>query len=111
MKIVRNIKFSDEARNWVLCHYMWSDTDDLSELLYIPTLYYTLETRDGAGDKIAGPGFSFGKQRSDRLADHVIAPFDNGHKFIAIRFCPAEHDEKASYMIEYFDGIWYVLKE
>jgi hypothetical protein len=90
---------------------MEPDTDDPSQLRFIPTLYYTIETRDGAGNKIAGPGYSFGKQRTDRIADHVIAPFDNGRKFIAIRFYPAEHDPKARYFVEYFDGVWYVLTE
>jgi hypothetical protein len=111
VKIVNNIKFTDEARDWVLRHYIEPHTDDPSQLLFIPTLGYSLETRDGGGKKVAGPRFVFGKQRIDRLDRHVISPFDNGRKFIAMRLYPAEHDANASYVVEYLDGVWYLLKE
>jgi hypothetical protein len=111
VKLVCNVKLSSEAQNWVLRHYMEPGTDDPSRLLFIPTLTYSLETRDGAGKKIAGPRHLFGKQRTDRLARYVIAPFDDGRKFFAIDLYPEKHDERASYLVEYFDGVWYVLKE
>jgi hypothetical protein len=111
VKTVRNVRLSDEAQNWIRRHYMEPDTDDPSRLLFLPTLTYSLETRDGAGKRIAGPRHIFGKQRTDRLAGYVISPFDYGRKFIAITFYPEEHNEDASYLVEYFDGVWYVLKE
>jgi hypothetical protein len=110
MNVVKSVKLSSEARDWVLRHYMEPDTDDPSRLLFMPCLTYSLETRDGAGKKIAGPRYIFGKQRTDRLAPYVTCPFDNGRKFIAIAFYPEEHDERASYLVEYFDHVWYVLK-
>jgi hypothetical protein len=42
------------------------------------------------------------------LAAYVISPFEN---FVAITLYPEEHDEWARYLVEYFDGVWYVLKE
>jgi len=79
--------------------------------LFVPALTYFLETRDGTGKRIAGPRHFFGKQRTDHLAEYVISPFGNGRKYIAINFCPEEHDGRARYLVEYLDGVWYVLRE
>jgi hypothetical protein len=111
VKIVDNIEINAEAQEWLLRHYMWSDTDDPSQLLYIPHLWYTFETRDGTGTRIAGPRHLLSMQRPGQLGKAVVTAFENGCKFVAIDFDTAPHDGRASYLVEYADGVWYVLKQ
>lgn len=112
MKLADNIRISDEAGNWILRHYMWPDTDDPSQLHYVPILVYSLETTDGVGRKIAGSRHFLSMQRPGLIGGNaVVTAFENGRKFVAIDFYPVPHDENARYMVEYADRVWYVLKE
>jgi hypothetical protein len=61
VKVVRNIRVTDEARDWLLRHYMDADADDPLQLRFIPTLACSLATYDGLGKKIRGPAYDLYK--------------------------------------------------
>jgi hypothetical protein len=109
VKVVHNIRITEEARDWLLRHYMDPDVDDPSQLLFIPTLHHTLATWHN-GKKIQGPAYGLVKGEPRRLRYEVVSPFDNGRKFFAIGL-DEPYDASARYLIEYFDRVWYVLKE
>jgi hypothetical protein len=110
VKVVRNIQVTEEARDWLLRHYMDADADDPSQLRFIPTLACSLATYDGLGKKIRGPAYDLYKGDPRQLTRAVATAFDNGRKFFAIRF-EEDFDERDRYLIEYFDRVWYVLRE
>ena len=105
LKIVRNIRLSDGARDWLLRHYMDPDLDDPSQLRFIPKLRHALATYDSKWNKVAGQHYSLVKGEPRQLRTEVVSPFENGRKFFAIGFAE-EFDESARYLIEYFDGVW-----
>jgi hypothetical protein len=111
LKIVDNIEITGEAKDWLLRHYMWPDTEDPLQLPEIPLLWYTVETRDGAGRRIAGPRHLLTRQRPDQIGEAVVTAFENGRKFVAVGFDRPPHDDRATYLIEYVDGVWYVLRQ
>lgn len=86
------------------------DVDDPLQLQFIPKLSHHLSIKDGSGKKISGPGYSLVKGEPRLLKTEVVSPFENGRKFFAISF-GEKFDEDAQYLIEYFDRVWYVLKE
>ena len=110
VKIVNNIKVTDEARDWLLRHYTEPDVDHPSSLRSIPKLRYSLANRGGSGVRISGPAYYLVKGEPHRMMGSVVTPFDDGRKFLAVQF-GATYDEAARYLVEYFDGVWYVLKE
>ena len=112
MQIRYNVKVSDEAQDHLLKHYMEPDANHPSQLRFIPTFDYVLPYKDGSGNVIkdAVVGHILVKRRYDNLVDEIVSPFDNGKKFFAIVF-QEQFDEEATYNIEFFFGITYILKE
>jgi hypothetical protein len=112
MRVVRNIRVSDEARDYLLRHYMERDVDHPSQLRSMPGFSYVEAYKDAAGNVLKDVivGYILSKTETDRIMDDVISPFDNGKKFFAIEFRD-EFDEYSTYIVEYFDGITYILKE
>jgi len=110
VKVVHNIKITNDVRDWLLRHYMDEDVDDPSQLRFIPTLACPRATYDGLGRKVKGPAYELHKGDPQKLTRAVVTAFDNGRKFFAIRF-EEDFDERDRYLIEYFDRVWYVLRE
>ena len=112
MRVVHNIRVADEARDYLLRHYMEGDVDDPSQLRCMPGFSYVEAYKDAAGNVIKDVivGYILSNTEADRIVDEVISPFDNGRKFFAIEF-REKFDENSEYIVEYFDGITYILKE
>ena len=110
MRIVNNIKVTDDARESLLQHYTDPDVDHPSRLRSIPRLNYSLASPGGSSVRISGPAYYLVRGEPQQLMGAVVTPFDNGWKFLAVQFGET-YDEKAHYLVEYFDRVWYVLKD
>jgi hypothetical protein len=112
MRVHTNIKVSEEARELLLKNYSAPDNEDPSAIEFLPCFSYIVDCRDKLGNPMRNLklGYRIFRCANRDFRDHPIFAFDNNRKFFLVAFRD-RFDENATYLLEYFDGTVFLLKE
>ncbi len=106
-----NIALEECALALLRRNYWEPDVGDPLELRQIPTFVHFDACWDAQGRPVRNYrlGYVLCRMPFDPADDVVVASFDGGRRFFAVRF-REPFNQRASYRIEHFDGTTYILK-
>ena len=110
MNILSNLRVDDEAKREIEKCYL--EARPLEDRVLVASLYYLVRVTDPAGNPIRSfkLGYTLVRTRSEDLERAKMFDITGDGVYLAILFRD-EYDPDAQYILEYFDEVFYLLKQ